>query len=94
MHKRLVEKKSVLACRRLIGRYTCNVLAKEVSKIYWMLQIESKIARTTIYNSSNFVKTFVTFGEETFSYRLFEDDDGEVVQSNETFCNFSKSRRI
>ena len=39
----LTRKKSVLACRRLKGRHTYDILAKEISDIHWDFQIEEKL---------------------------------------------------
>ena len=54
----LARKKSVLAYRRLKGRHTYYVLAKEINGVHWDFQIEEKVIMTTTDIGSNFVKAF------------------------------------
>ena len=46
-------KRSVLACRRLLGRYTFDILAKTMETVHMEFQIENKVKKTRTNNGSN-----------------------------------------
>ena len=54
----LRRKQCVLACRRLTGRHTYDILAKTIEAVHIEFRIESKVLETTTDNGSNFVKAF------------------------------------
>jgi hypothetical protein len=54
---------AVLACRRLKGSHTFEVLSEAMTDIHCKFGIQDKITRTTTDNGSNYVKAFVQFGE-------------------------------
>jgi hypothetical protein len=54
----LKRQKSILACRRLLGRHTYDVLAKTIETVHMEFRIENKVSKTTTDNGSNFIKAF------------------------------------
>ena len=54
----LSRKRSVLACDRLQGVQSYDVIAKKMCHVHWNFAIESKVTKTTTDNGSNFVKAF------------------------------------
>jgi hypothetical protein len=56
---------AVLACRRLKGSHTFDVLAEAITDVHCKFGIQEKVTRTTTDNGSNFVKCFVQFASQT-----------------------------
>ena len=55
---------AVLACSRLRGHHTFDVLAEAMVETHYKFHLQEKVTRTTTDNGSNFVKAFVQFGTE------------------------------
>lgn len=49
---------AALACKRVIGKHTYNVLAKEIHEVLVDYKIQNKVSRMTTDNGSNFIKAF------------------------------------
>ena len=58
---------AVLACRRLKGSHTYDVLADAMTVVHGKFGIQDKIVRTTTDNGSNFVKAFRQFSQTAAS---------------------------
>jgi hypothetical protein len=58
---------AVLACRRLKGSYTFDLLAEAITDVHCKFGNQEKVTRTTTDNGSNFVKSFVQFASQTES---------------------------
>ncbi|KAG1924762.1 zinc finger BED domain-containing protein, partial [Pimephales promelas] len=75
----LERKSAALACKRLRGHHTFDVLASALDDIHSQYHIRDKIVRTTTDSGSNFLKAFRVFGvqEETnVTAADTEADDG------------------
>ncbi|GAA6108336.1 uncharacterized protein LOC113065358 [Tachysurus ichikawai] len=86
-----LERKSVaLACKRLRGRHTFDILASSLDDIHSQYHIRDKIVRTTTDSGSNFLKTFRVFGVQEETAADYEtDDDTEHEEEAEYHDMFS-----
>ncbi|XP_060742575.1 uncharacterized protein LOC132856807 isoform X2 [Tachysurus vachellii] len=85
-----LERKSVaLACKRLRGHHTFDILASSLDEIHSQYHIRDKIVRTTTDSGSNFLKAFKVFGvpEETAADHETDDDteDEEEAEYHDMF---------
>lgn len=72
---------TALACRRLKGRHTYDVLAAKLEEIHTEYEIVSKIVKTTTDNGSNFVKAFSVFAANP-------EQAEEPAETEEDECTF------
>ncbi|QQP56940.1 Uncharacterized protein FKW44_001779 [Caligus rogercresseyi] len=54
----LKRRKGALACKRVMGRHTFNVIASEISRVHSFFGLERKVVATVTDNATNFVKAF------------------------------------
>lgn len=75
---------AALACRRLKGSHTFDILAAALEEIHSEYHIREKVTRTTTDSGSNFLKAFQLYGEETTNVQEESDstlDDATVDES-------------
>lgn len=72
----LERRSAALACQRLKGSHTFNVLAAALDDIHCQYRIRGKVIRTTTDSGSNFIKAFSVFGEQSQT----EDTESESDQ--------------
>jgi hypothetical protein len=85
--KHTLERKcAALACSRLLGRHTYDVLAAALENIHNKYKISHKVISTVTDNGSNFVKAFSVFGEtehptmtDSSQTILEQEASGEIV---------------
>uniref|UniRef100_A0AAY5KS23 HAT C-terminal dimerisation domain-containing protein n=1 Tax=Esox lucius TaxID=8010 RepID=A0AAY5KS23_ESOLU len=76
----LQRQKAALACKRIKGRHTYDVIAAEIDHIHSLYGLSTKVTATVTDKGSNFVKAFQMYQPESLSD---DDDDNEEV----TFTN-------
>ncbi|KAJ8409226.1 hypothetical protein AAFF_G00234240 [Aldrovandia affinis] len=73
----LEKKSAALACARIRGRHTYNIIAAKIHDIHVAFSIENKVQSTVTDNGSNFVKDFQEFAQS-------EEDEGGDQDDNDT----------
>ena len=88
--KSLKRQKAAIACMRIIGRHTYDVLAAKIEEVHRKFGLHGKISATVTDNGSNFVKTFTTFAvqEESGSDEAQSiSDDEALLDDDVTFTD-------
>jgi KRAB domain-containing zinc finger protein len=66
--------RAVLACQRIIGSHTFDVLAEAMHDLHTKFGLKEKVRRTTTDNASNFGKAFSQFGKVCESLPQLEEE--------------------
>ncbi|XP_061750887.1 uncharacterized protein LOC133549465 [Nerophis ophidion] len=80
-HTSLERHSAALACRRLKGSHTFDVLAATLEDLHSEYQIRGKVTRTTTDSGSNFLKAFRVYGAQEKEDRVA--DDGQEERDSE-----------
>ena len=87
----LKRQKAAIACMRIVGRHTYDVLAAKIEEVHRKFGLHGKISATVTDNGSNFVKAFTTFAVQEESgfneEQSILDDDEALIDDDVTFTD-------
>ena len=61
--KTLQRQKAAIACTRIMGRHTYDVLASKIEQVHASYILVGKVCATITDNGSNFVKAFTVYSD-------------------------------
>uniref|UniRef100_A0A672NZU5 BED-type domain-containing protein n=1 Tax=Sinocyclocheilus grahami TaxID=75366 RepID=A0A672NZU5_SINGR len=79
--------KAALACKRLRGRHTFDVIAAELEQIHSSYGLLNKVVATVTDNASNFIEAFKTYQIATSE----SDDEEEEQEESVTFTDVTEA---
>jgi len=90
--KSLKRQKVAIACIRITGRHTYDILAAKIEEIHRSFGLHGKISATVTDNGSNFVKAFTCFSVQETEHDNDDkismvDDDGVVPDDDVEFTD-------
>ena len=86
----LERRSAALACKRLKGSHTFDVVAGALDDIHCQYRIRGQVVRTTTDSGSNFIKAFSVFGEQSQS----EDAESESESESESDKDSSEEAHV
>ncbi|KAI2644400.1 Zinc finger BED domain-containing protein 4 [Labeo rohita] len=75
---------AALACRRMTGSHTFDVIAAALEEIHEEYKIRGKITRTTTDSGSNFLKAFRIYGEDKEDDAQDAQEEGDYILEDES----------
>lgn len=85
--KSLKRQKAAIACVRITGRHTYDILAGKIEEVHRRFGLQGKISATVTDNGSNFVKAFTSFSVQETEHDNNDEhsivDDDFVVQDDD-----------
>lgn len=78
----LDRKSAALACARIRGRHTFDVIAAKISQVHAEFHIQGKVTATVTDNGSNFVKAFSEYGDSETEDDAEENDEVQFADVN------------
>ncbi|XP_039869317.1 uncharacterized protein LOC120722387 [Simochromis diagramma] len=82
--------KVALACRRIRGRHTYDVIGTEIENIHSSYGLLNKVVATVTDNGSNFVKAFQVYHPVTESDDETEEEESSPKDDDVTFSDLSE----
>ncbi|KAG1925936.1 zinc finger BED domain-containing protein 1-like [Pimephales promelas] len=86
----LERNKAALACRRIRGRHTYDVIGAEIENIHSSYGLLNKVVATVTDNGSNFVKAFNVYQPVTESDDETEEGESTPTNDDVTFLDMSQ----
>ena len=77
--KTLRRQKAAIACMRIMGRHTYDVLASKIEQVHASYSFVGKVCATITDNGSNFVKAFTVFSDSANNSAEDLEPEGEDV---------------
>ena len=77
--KTLQRQKAAIACTRMMGRHTYDVLASKIEQVHASYSLVGKVCATITDNGSNFVKAFTVFSDSANDTAEDVEPEGEDV---------------
>ena len=75
-------KSAALACRRLMGSHTYDLLSDQLQDVYCEYDIKSKVIKTTSDSGSNFVKAFSVFAPSEDDLDVCAIDASDILSTD------------
>ena len=91
--KSLKRQKAEIACIRIIGCHTYDILAAKMEEVHRSFGLHCKISATVTDNGSNFVKAFTSFSvletklDDKEEHFITDDDYGVELEDDATFTD-------
>ena len=91
--KSLKRQKAAIACIRIVGRHTYDILAAKMEEVHRNFGLHGKISTTVTDNGSNFVKAFASFSvlktevDDNEEHSITDDDYGVELGDDATFTD-------
>uniref|UniRef100_A0AAZ1X1Q2 HAT C-terminal dimerisation domain-containing protein n=1 Tax=Oreochromis aureus TaxID=47969 RepID=A0AAZ1X1Q2_OREAU len=82
--------KVALACRRICGRHTYDVIGTEIENIHSSYGLLNKVVATVTDNGSNFIKAFQVYHPVTESDDETEEEESTPKDDDVTFSDLSE----
>ena len=77
--KTLQRQKAAIACARIMGRHTYDVLASKIEQVHASYSLVGKVCATITDNGSNFVKAFTLYSDSANDTAEDVEPEGEDV---------------
>ncbi|KAL4007318.1 hypothetical protein ACER0C_001170 [Sarotherodon galilaeus] len=83
---------AALACKRVRGRHTYDVIGNEIEQVHSAYGLNSKVTATVTDNGSNFIKAFRMFQKSDSDEELEEDEEVTFTDVEQTLSTESEGQ--